>query len=127
MVTRSERTPLSNSARSHPAGPSRLSRLAVDFGLCPSHDQIAAILGTEILRGGSIRGDNMSRRPALIACFQVSGTVMRASHEDAVGEGLVAPKHASATRVRIHCMEFLRCRRLVWRVGSAWPTSSCAA
>ena len=48
----------------------RLSRLAVDRALS-SHDQIAAILGTEILRGTHRPGDNMPAEPDLIARFQI--------------------------------------------------------
>ncbi|HEX4677517.1 MAG TPA: GntR family transcriptional regulator, partial [Steroidobacteraceae bacterium] len=66
----------------------RLSRLAVDRALS-SHDQIATILGTEILRGVHRPGDNMPPEPDLIARFQVSRTVMREVMKTLSAKGLV--------------------------------------
>ena len=54
----------------------RLSRLALERAKS-SHDQIAAILGTELLRGIYAPGSNMPAEPDLIERFQVSRTVMR--------------------------------------------------
>ena len=77
----------------------RLSRLAVDRALS-SHDQIAAILGTEILRGIHHPGDNMPAEPDLIARFQVSRTVMREVMKTLAAKGLVVSKTRIGTRVR---------------------------
>ena len=77
----------------------RLSRLAVDRALS-SHDQIATILGTEILRGIHRPGDNMPAEPDLIARFQVSRTVMREVMKTLAAKGFVVSKTRVGTRVR---------------------------
>src|ERR1700747_2911796 len=94
----------------------RLSRLAVDRALS-SHDQIAAILGTEILRGIHRPGDNMPAEPDLIARFQVSRTVMREVMKTLAAKGLVMSKTRIGTRVRdpVH-WNFFDVDVLVWRV-----------
>jgi DNA-binding FadR family transcriptional regulator len=94
----------------------RLSRLAVDRALS-SHDQIATILGTEILRGIHRPGDNMPAEPDLIARFQVSRTVMREVMKTLAAKGLVVSKTRIGTRVRdpIH-WNFFDVDVLVWRV-----------
>jgi DNA-binding FadR family transcriptional regulator len=94
----------------------RLSRLAVDRALS-SHDQIAAILGTEILRGIHRPGDNMPSEPDLIARFQVSRTVMREVMKTLAAKGLVVSKTRIGTRVRdpVH-WNFFDVDVLVWRV-----------
>jgi DNA-binding FadR family transcriptional regulator len=94
----------------------RLSRLAVDRALS-SHDQIAAILGTEILRGVHRPGDNMPAEPALIARFQVSRTVMREVMKTLAAKGLVVSKTRIGTRVRdpLH-WNYFDIDVLVWRV-----------
>src|ERR1700757_1058461 len=94
----------------------RLSRLAVDRALS-SHDQIAAILGTEILRGIHRPGDNMPPEPDLIARFQVSRTVMREVMKTLSAKGLVVSKTRIGTRVRdpLH-WNFFDVDVLVWRV-----------
>jgi DNA-binding FadR family transcriptional regulator len=94
----------------------RLSRLAVDRALS-SHDQIAAILGTEILRGIHRPGDNMPPEPDLIARFQVSRTVMREVMKTLAAKGLVVSKTRIGTRVRdpIH-WNYFDVDVLVWRV-----------
>jgi DNA-binding FadR family transcriptional regulator len=94
----------------------RLSRLAVDRALS-SHDQIAAILGTEILRGIHRPQDNMPSEPDLIARFQVSRTVMREVMKTLAAKGLVISKTRIGTRVRdpIH-WNFFDVDVLVWRV-----------
>ena len=51
--------------------PQRLNRLITDRAMS-SHDQIAATLGTEILKGVHRAGDNMPPEPDLIKRFQVS-------------------------------------------------------
>ena len=94
----------------------RLSRLAVDRALS-SHDQIAAILGTEILRGTHRPGDNMPAEPDLIARFQVSRTVMREVMKTLAAKGLVVSKTRIGTRVRdpLH-WNYFDVDVLVWRV-----------
>ena len=94
----------------------RLSRLAVERAMS-SHDQIAAILGTEILRGIHRPGDNMPPEPDLITRFQVSRTVMREVMKTLAAKGLVVSKTRIGTRVRdpVH-WNFFDVDVLVWRV-----------
>jgi DNA-binding FadR family transcriptional regulator len=94
----------------------RLSRLAVERAMS-SHDQIAAILGTEILRGTHRPGDNMPPEPDLITRFQVSRTVMREVMKTLAAKGLVVSKTRIGTRVRdpVH-WNFFDVDVLVWRV-----------
>src|SRR5258708_6251129 len=112
-----ERTPsLKQQREPIPRPVPRLSRLAVDRALS-SHDQIAAILGTEILRGVHRPGDNMPPEPALIARFQVSRTVMREVMKTLSAKGLVVSKTRIGTRVRdpLH-WNYFDVDVLVWRV-----------
>jgi len=76
----------------------RLSRLAVER-VMSSHDQIAAILGTEILQGIHRPGANLPPEPQLIERFQVSRTVMREVMKTLTAKGLVAAKTRIGTRV----------------------------
>ncbi len=94
----------------------RLSRLAVDRALS-SHDQIATILGTEILRGIHRPGDNMPPEPELIARFQVSRTVIREVMKTLAAKGFVVSRTRVGTRVRdpVH-WNFFDVDVLVWRV-----------
>jgi DNA-binding FadR family transcriptional regulator len=94
----------------------RLSRLAIERALS-SHDQIAAILGTEILRGLHRPGDNMPPEPELITRFQISRTVMREVMKTLAAKGLVVSKTRIGTRVRdpVH-WNFFDVDVLVWRV-----------
>lgn len=94
----------------------RLSRLAIERAMS-SHDQIAAILGTEILRGIHRPGDNMPPEPDLITRFQVSRTVMREVMKTLAAKGLVVSKTRIGTRVRdsVH-WNFFDVDVLVWRV-----------
>jgi DNA-binding FadR family transcriptional regulator len=94
----------------------RLSRLAVDRALS-SHDQIATILGTEILRGIHRPGDNMPPEPELIARFQVSRTVIREVMKTLAAKGFVVSRTRIGTRVRdpVH-WNFFDVDVLVWRV-----------
>jgi DNA-binding FadR family transcriptional regulator len=94
----------------------RLSRLALDRALS-SHDQIAAILGTEILRGIHKPGGNMPAEPDLIARFQVSRTVMREVMKTLAAKGLVVSRTRIGTRVRdpLH-WNYFDVDVLVWRV-----------
>jgi DNA-binding FadR family transcriptional regulator len=82
-----------------------------------SHDQIAAILGTEILRGTHLPGDNMPPEPALIERFQVSRTVMREVMKTLAAKGFVVSKTRIGTRVRdpVH-WNFFDADVLAWRV-----------
>jgi DNA-binding FadR family transcriptional regulator len=94
----------------------RLSRLAIERAMS-SHDQIAAILGTEILRGIHVPGANMPPEPDLITRFQVSRTVMREVMKTLTAKGLVVSKTRIGTRVRdpVH-WNFFDVDVLVWRV-----------
>ncbi len=76
----------------------RLSRLAVERAMS-SHDQIAAVLGTEILKGIHRPGANMPPEPELIERFQVSRTVMREVMKTLTAKGFVASKTRIGTRV----------------------------
>ncbi|MGH8179354.1 MAG: FadR/GntR family transcriptional regulator [Steroidobacteraceae bacterium] len=77
----------------------RLSRLALERAKS-SHDQIAAILGTELLRGAYAPGSNMPSEPELIERFQVSRTVMREVMKTLAAKGFVISKTRVGTRVR---------------------------
>ncbi|HEY7889444.1 MAG TPA: FadR/GntR family transcriptional regulator [Steroidobacteraceae bacterium] len=77
----------------------RLSRLALERATS-SHDQIAAILGTELLKGLYTPGSNMPAEPELIARFQISRTVMREVMKTLAAKGFVVAKTKVGTRVR---------------------------
>jgi len=77
----------------------RLSRLALERAKS-SHDQIAAILGTELLKGVYSPGANMPSEPELIERFQVSRTVMREVMKTLAAKGFVISKTRVGTRVR---------------------------
>ncbi|HTX05032.1 MAG TPA: GntR family transcriptional regulator, partial [Steroidobacteraceae bacterium] len=77
----------------------RLSRLALERAKS-SHDQIAAILGTELLKGTYPPGGNMPAEPELIERFQVSRTVMREVMKTLAAKGFVVSKTRVGTRVR---------------------------
>jgi DNA-binding FadR family transcriptional regulator len=77
----------------------RLSRLALERAKS-SHDQIAAILGTELLKGTYAPGANMPSEPELIGRFQVSRTVMREVMKTLAAKGFVISKTRVGTRVR---------------------------
>ncbi|HEY6453508.1 MAG TPA: FCD domain-containing protein [Steroidobacteraceae bacterium] len=83
----------------------------------PSHDQIAAVLGTEILRGIHRAGDNMPPEPALIRRFRVSRTVMREVTKTLAAKGFVISKRRIGTRVRdpVH-WNYFDADVLAWRV-----------
>jgi len=76
----------------------RLSRLAVERAMS-SHDQIVAVLATEILKGIHKPDTNMPSEPALIERFQVSRTVMREVTKTLAAKGLVMSKTRVGTRV----------------------------
>ncbi|HEV2271359.1 MAG TPA: FadR/GntR family transcriptional regulator [Steroidobacteraceae bacterium] len=77
----------------------RLSRLALERAKS-SHDQIAAILGTELLKGVYAPGSNMPAEPELIERFQISRTVMREVMKTLAAKGFVVSKTKVGTRVR---------------------------
>ena len=116
MADAVERIPALKQREGIPRPVPRLSRLTVDRALS-SHDQIAAILGTEILRGVHRPGDNMPPEPDLIARFQVSRTVMREVMKTLSAKGLVVSKTRIGTRVRdpLH-WNYFDVDVLVWRV-----------
>src|SRR5215469_2016617 len=94
----------------------RLSRLALERAKS-SHDQIAAILGTELLKGVYAPGDNMPAEPDLIARFQVSRTVIREVMKTLAAKGLVVSKTRIGTRVRDPVnWNYFDVDVLVWRV-----------
>jgi DNA-binding FadR family transcriptional regulator len=94
----------------------RLSRLALERALS-SHDQVAAILGTEILEGVHPPGANMPGEPGLMARFDVSRTVLREVMKTLAAKGFVVSKTRVGTRVRdpIH-WNFFDADVLAWRV-----------
>ena len=96
--------------------PPRLSRLALERALS-SHDQVAAILGTEILKGVHPPGSNMPGEPELMERFKVSRTVLREVMKTLAAKGFVVPKTRVGTRVRdpIH-WNFFDADVLAWRV-----------
>ncbi|MDB6103467.1 MAG: GntR family transcriptional regulator [Gammaproteobacteria bacterium] len=75
-----------------------VSRLAVERAMS-SHDQIAAILGTEILKGIHRPGANMPPEADLIERFQISRTVMREVMKTLTAKGFVTSKTRIGTRV----------------------------
>jgi DNA-binding FadR family transcriptional regulator len=82
-----------------------------------SHDRIAAILGTEILKGTHRPGDNMPPEPDLIKRFQVSRTVMREVMKTLAAKGFVVSKTRIGTRVRDPVYwNFFDADVLAWRV-----------
>lgn len=99
-----------------PRPPSRLSRLTLERALS-SHDQVATILGTEILKGVHPPGSIMPGEPELLARFEVSRTVLREVMKTLAAKGLVVSKTRVGTRVRepIH-WNFFDADVLAWRV-----------
>jgi DNA-binding FadR family transcriptional regulator len=75
-----------------------VSRLAVERAMS-SHDQIAALLGTEILKGIHPPGANMPPEADLIRRFQISRTVLREVMKTLTAKGFVASKTRIGTRV----------------------------
>ncbi len=65
-----------------------------------SHDQIAAILGTELLQGLYPPGSPMPAEAELGARFHVSRTVLREVMKTLAAKGFVVPKTRVGTRVR---------------------------
>jgi DNA-binding FadR family transcriptional regulator len=99
-----------------PRNAARLSRLAVERATS-SHDQIAAVLGTEILTGVHRPGENMPPEHELIERFQVSRTVMREVMKTLGAKGFVVSKTRIGTRVLDPVnWNFFDADVLAWRV-----------
>jgi DNA-binding FadR family transcriptional regulator len=81
-----------------PRNVARVSRIAAERAIS-SHDQIAAILGTEILKGTYRPGETMPPEMELVQRFQVSRTVMREVMKTLTAKGFVAAKTRIGTRV----------------------------
>jgi DNA-binding FadR family transcriptional regulator len=64
-----------------------------------SHDQIARVLGTEILSGAYPPGANLPVEAELLARFEVSRTVLREVLKTLAAKGLVSAKTRVGTRV----------------------------
>ena len=77
----------------------RFSLLAAERGRS-SHDQIAAVLGTELLQGRYAPGTTMPGEAELCARFHVSRTVLREVMKTLAAKGFVVPKTRVGTRVR---------------------------
>lgn len=94
----------------------RLSRLALERAKS-SHDQIAALLGMELLKGLYPPGTNMPPEPELIARFHVSRTVIREVMKTLAAKGFVISKTRVGTRVRerVH-WNYFDADVLAWRV-----------
>lgn len=82
-----------------PSPVSRFSLLAPERGKS-CHDQIAAILGIELLQGLYPPGSLMPAEAALLERFHVSRTVLREVMKTLAAKGFVAPKSRVGTRVR---------------------------
>src|SRR5689334_21055877 len=76
----------------------RLSWLAVERAMS-SQEQIAAILGTEILQGIHPPGQNMPPEAELIGRFRVSRTVLREVMKTLTAKGFITSKTRIGTRV----------------------------
>jgi DNA-binding FadR family transcriptional regulator len=75
-----------------------VSRLASERTLS-SHDQIARVLGSEILTGVHSPGANMPPEPELLARFGISRTVLREVMKTLAAKGMVVSKTRVGTRV----------------------------
>lgn len=95
---------------------SRFSLLAPER-VKSNHDQIAAILGIELLQGLYPPGSPMPAEAALIERFHVSRTVMREVMKTLAAKGFVAPKTHVGTRVRdAACWNYFDADVLAWRL-----------
>lgn len=95
---------------------SRFSLLAPERGKS-NHDQIAAILGIELLQGLYPPGGPMPAEATLIERFRVSRTVMREVMKTLAAKGFVAPKTHVGTRVReATCWNYFDADVLAWRL-----------
>ena len=64
-----------------------------------SHDQVARMLGTEILAGRYAPGANLPNEVELLTRFEVSRTVLREAMKTLAAKGLVSAKARVGTRV----------------------------
>lgn len=64
-----------------------------------NHDQIARVLGTEILAGIYLPGGNLPNEADLLSRFEVSRTVLREVMKTLAAKGLVSAKTRVGTRV----------------------------
>jgi DNA-binding FadR family transcriptional regulator len=78
--------------------PSHMSWQASEKAMS-SHDQIARVLGVEILSGAHPPGLNMPSEPDLLARFQVSRTVLREVMKTLAAKGLIVSKTRVGTKV----------------------------
>ncbi len=93
-----------------------LSRLNLERAKS-SHDQIAALLGMELLKGLYPPGTNMPPEPELIARFHVSRTVIREVMKTLSAKGFVVSKTRVGTRVRERMYwNYFDADVLAWRV-----------
>ncbi|MBV8806802.1 MAG: FadR family transcriptional regulator, partial [Sinobacteraceae bacterium] len=76
-----------------------MSRLTPERGFS-SQEQIAAMLGGEILRGIHRPGDNLPPEPELMERFHVSRTVLREVMKTLSAKGFILSKTRVGTRVR---------------------------
>lgn len=82
-----------------------------------SHDQIAAVLGTELLQGRYPPGSTMPAEAELGARFHVSRTVLREVMKTLTAKGFVVPKTRVGTRVRDTVFwNFFDADVLAWRL-----------
>jgi DNA-binding FadR family transcriptional regulator len=94
-----------------------VSRLASERTLS-SHDQIARVLGSEILAGVHKPGANMPPEPELLARFQISRTVLREVMKTLAAKGMVVSKTRVGTRVRDPVnWNFFDAEVLSWKVA----------
>ena len=94
----------------------RLSRLVPERARS-SHDQIAALLGMELLKELYPPGTNMPPEPELIARFHVSRTVIREVMKTLAAKGFVVSKTRVGTRVRERMYwNYFDADVLAWRV-----------
>ncbi len=94
----------------------RLSRLVLERAKS-SHDQIATLLGMELLKGIYPPGTNMPPEPELLGRFHVSRTVIREVMKTLAAKGFVVSKTRVGTKVRDHMYwNYFDADVLAWRV-----------
>lgn len=83
-----------------------------------SHDQVARVLGMEILAGKHVVGGNLPNEADLLARFQISRTVLREVLKTLSAKGLLAAKARVGTRVTqpVH-WNFFDAEVLSWKVA----------
>ncbi|MGH8201061.1 MAG: FadR/GntR family transcriptional regulator [Steroidobacteraceae bacterium] len=107
-----------------PCPVSRFSLLSPERGKS-SHDQIAAVLGSELLQGLYPPDGLMPAEAALRERFHVSRTVLREVMKTLAAKGLVSPKTRVGTRVRDAVYwNYFDSDVLAWRLGRRRPQDS---